>query len=116
MVEKNIDMTEELMDAVEMEEVDTTRNVSELLELNFSELTEQEKEYLISALKVKNNELDTLVKSTFKELDKMRAKAINQEEALRNTLSFIKTNVGNSYGAISLAIKHIEREVMNNGN
>ena len=28
-----------------------------------------------------------------------------------DTLTFIKTNVGNSLGAISLAIKNVEREV-----
>ena len=113
-MEQEIDATNELMNSVE--EVTDIRPVKELVDVPYEELTEEEKEYLISALKVHCQEREKMTQRALKEAD--RLKQIHQQELnkIANTLTFIKSLAIDHASTIALAIKDIEREVNNNGN
>ena len=115
---ENIDLTDELVKEVEpvqMEipqmEATPTRNAIELMKVPFDEMTEDEKRYFISASKMKIEELDAIAQKAFEENRKLREVHNANLKLMEDTLTFIKTSVGNCYGAISLAIKNMEREV-----
>ena len=113
-MEHEIDATEELVKQVE--EVTDIRPVKELVDVPYGELTEEEKEYLISALKVHCQEREKMTQRALKEAD--RLKQIHQRELqkIAGTLTFIKSVAVDHASTITLAIKDIEREVNNNGN
>lgn len=108
--EENLDATNELVTPVE-ENVQELRPIQVLMEVPYAELTEEEKEYLISGLKVRNQELDRITQQTFKEVQKIKQTQDADLAKIEDTLTFIKTEVGQCLGAVSLAIKNIEREV-----
>ena len=111
---ENIDLTDELVQPVEEEtliEENPTRSAMDLMNVKYEEMTEDEKKYFISALKMRNQELDNITKSAFEENRKLREAHNTNLKLMEDTLTFIKTAVGNAYGAISLAIKNMEREV-----
>lgn len=113
-MEQEIDATEELVKQVE--EVTDIRPVKELVNVPYEELTEEEKEYLISALKMHCQEREKMTQRALKESD--RLKQIHQQELnkIANTLTFIKSLAIDHASTITLAIKDIEREVNHNGN
>lgn len=129
---ENMDLTEELVVPVEkvkealeekkerikyyeeppkMEVPKPTRSAMDLMDVQYEEMTEDEKKYFISALKMRNQELDNIVKSAFEENRKLRSTNNSNLKLMEDTLTFIKTSIGNCYGAVSLAIKNMEREV-----
>lgn len=116
-----IDATEELVQSVEpkhMAEVETEpiRTVGELMSVAYEDMTENERKYFISALKMRNQELDNITKSAFEQVNKQKMLRDKDLRALEDTLTFIKATVANSLGSVTLAIKNAEREVRNNGN
>lgn len=115
---ENMDLTEELVKEVEpvietpkMEVPKPTRSAMDLMNVQYEEMTEDEKKYFISALKMRNQELDNVVKSAFEENRNLRNTNNSNLKLMEDTLTFIKTSIGNCYGAVSLAIKNMEREV-----
>lgn len=116
-----IDATEELVQSVEpkhMAEVETEpiRTIGELMSVAYEDMTENERKYFISALKMRNQELDNIAKSAFEQVNKQKMLRDKDLRALEDTLTFIKATAANSLGSITLAIKNAEREVRNNGN
>lgn len=116
--QENLDLTEELVTAVEDQKNSTqeTRSALDLMNVEYEKMTEDERKYFISALKMRNKELDEIAKKAFTEnrrLNEIRNKDLTLME---DTLTFIKTEVGQCLGAVSLAIKNIEREVTKYGN
>lgn len=113
---ENMDLTEELVRGVEPTETPKmeaapTRSAMDLMNVNYEEMSEDERKYFISALKMRNQELDSVVKSAFEENRKLRDTNNANLRLMEDTLTFIKTTIGNAYGAINLAIKNMEREV-----
>ena len=121
MEETNIDMTNELVTPVAdncnaPQVFNTTRSAMDLMDVKFEDMTDDERKYFISALKMRNNELDALAKRTFEENRKIQEARNKDLRIMEDTLTFIKTEIGQCYGAVSLAIKNMEREVAKNGN
>ena len=127
--EENMDYTEELVTPVgeypqpenkqnyeTTDEVEQVRSASVLMNVPYNEMTYAEKEYFISALKVRNQELDNLAKKAFEENRKINEARNRDLRLMEDTLTFIKTSVGNCLGSVTLAIKNMEREVRGNGN
>lgn len=120
---ENVDLTEELVSPVcdcgcehPNGPAPETRSAMDLMNINYEDMTEDERKYFISALKMRNQELDTIAKKAFEEnrrLNEIRRKDITLME---DTLTFIKTEVGQCLGSVSLAIKNMEREVTKYGN
>lgn len=120
---ENLDLTEDLVAPVEEcnyegkhMEAPETRSAMDLINIAYEDMTEDERKYLISALKMRNKELDTITKKAFEEnrrLNEIRRKDLTLME---DTLTFIKTEVGQCLGSVSLAIKNMEREVTKYGN
>lgn len=118
-VDEPTDRTEELMKSVEKpetiisenEDECNTRSFEELMTVNYDNMTDDERKFMFSALKVKMQELDNIVKKAFEENRRVRDVNNTNLKLMEDTLTFIKTSVGNTYGAISLAIKNMEREV-----
>lgn len=113
-----VDATDELMneiveDAVEKMQI---RPVEELMQVAYKELTEEEKEYLISALKVKNDELDRLTKRIMENNKKVANEFNKTIDKIETTLDFIQDAAKNNAVTIALAVKNIEREVRGDGN
>lgn len=114
---ENIDLTDELVREVEATAEETavmeepTRGLAELIDVAYEDMTEDERKYLISALKMKATELDEITKRAFEENRKIREAASTNLRLMEDTLTFIKTSIGNCYGAVNLSIKNIEREV-----
>ena len=122
-MEPDIDLTNELVNPVEgpngpapEETKMSVRSAMDLLEVPYAEMTDEEREYFISALKMRNNELDEITKKAFEENRKLREARNRDLKIMEDTLTFIKTTVGNSLGSVSLAIKNMEREVNRYGN
>lgn len=113
-MEHEIDATEELVKQVD--NVTEIRPALVLMDVPYEELTEEEKEYLISALKMKYKECDEMTKRALREADRLRQ--IHQQELnkIADSLTFIKSLAVNHASTIALSIKNIEREVNNNGN
>lgn len=116
-----IDATEELVQSVEpkhMAEVETEpiRTIGELMSVAYEDMTENERKYFISALKMRNQELDNIAKSAFEQVNRQKMLRDKDLRALEDTLTFIKATAANNLGSITLAIKNAEREVKNNGN
>lgn len=113
-MEHEIDATEELVKQIE--EVTEIRSIEELIEVPYAELTEQEKEYLISGLIVRCNEREKMTQRALKEAD--RLKQIHQRELnkIADSLTFMKSLAVNHASTIALAIKNIESEVNQYGN
>lgn len=119
--EHTVDCTEELVKSCEpcketctCEEACTcehSRSLSELMNEKYGALKEHEKEYLISALKVKLNEVNRIAERAFDENRKIKEARQNDLKLMEDTLTFIKTTVGNAYGSVSLAIKNMQMEV-----
>lgn len=122
-MEPDIDLTNELVNPVEgpngpapEETKISVRSAMDLLEVPYEEMTDEEKKYFISALKMRNNELDEISKKAFEENRRLREARNRDLKIMEDTLTFIKTTVGNSLGSVSLAIKNMEREVNKYGN
>ena len=112
-----IDATDELMneiveDAVEEMQI---RSVEELINVPYEELSEDEKKYLISALKVKNDELDRLTKRIMENNKKVAAEFNKTIDKIESTLEFIQEASKTNAVTIALAVKNIEREVRGDG-
>lgn len=117
---ENVDLTEELVREVgpnipapeESPKMEApTRSAMDLMNVQYEDMTEDERKYFISALKMRNKELDEVVKSAFEENRKLRETRNTNLKLMEDTLTFIKTNLGNCYGSVGLAIKNMEREV-----
>ena len=113
-MEHEIDATEELVKQIE--EVTEIRPIEELIEVPYAELTEQEKEYLISGLIVRCNEREKMTQRALKEADRLNQIHQRELNKIANSLTFIKSLAVNHASTIALSIKDIEREVNNNGN
>ena len=112
--QETLDLTEDLVAAVE--EPNETKSMTDLMNVAYKDLTEDEKEYLISALKTRNNELEKIIKQAFNENKRINKLRDMNLTLMEDTLTFIKTEVGQCLGSVSLAIKNMEREVKNHGN
>lgn len=115
---ETIDATEELMTEIVENAVEEmqVRPVEVLVNVPYEELTEDEKKYLISALKTKNNELDSLAKRVMQNTETLRKLFDQDINKVEDTLTFIKTTAQQSYATVLLAIKNLEREVRTHGN
>lgn len=113
--ENTVDCTEELVKSCEpCEEACTcehSRSLNELMDEKYEALKEHEKEYLISALKVKLNEVNRIAEKAFDENRKIKEARQHDLRLMEDTLTFIKTTIGNAYGSVSLAIKNMQMEV-----
>lgn len=119
MEEENVDLTEELMSPVEgkhMQEEKQTRSAMDLMNEDYENMTDDERKYFISALKMRNQELDTITKKAFEENRKINELRRKDLTLMEDTLTFIKTEVAQCLGSVSLAIKNMEREVQKYGN
>ena len=92
------------------------RSAMDLMDVPYSEMTEEEKEYFISALKMRNTELDEIAKKAFEENRRLRESRRRELNIVEDSLTFIKNATGNNYAAVCLAIKNLEREVTKYGN
>lgn len=113
-MEHEIDATEELVKQVD--EVTDIRPVKELVDIPYEELTEEEKKYLISALKVHCQEREKMTQRALKEADRLKQIHLQELNKIADSLTFIKSVAVNHASTITLAIKNIEREVNHNGN
>ena len=119
---EKFDATDELvtpMTAPEIEAEEKTEGIRTMLELasvNYEDMSDMERRYYISGLRVKCKELDEISKKAFAENRKLRERREKELGIIADTLTFIKSTVGNSLGSISLAIKNVESEVKRNGN
>ena len=114
--ENNIDATQELVKCCEEpqntpEPVEEMKTLDELSQIAFVDLTDTDKKQLITGLKNKVFQLDHLSKKLFEENNKLKIKNNENIKLMEDTLTFIKTTVGNAYGSLNLAIKNMEREV-----
>jgi len=114
---ETLDLTEELVNSVEEP---VTRSAMDLENVPYEEMTDDERKYFISALKMRNKELDAMVKKAFEENKKLNQSWLDIRHKdltlMEDTLTFIKTEVGQCLGSVSLAIKNMEREVQKHGN
>lgn len=124
-MEENIDATEELMVSTcecgkhakeENGPAPETRSAIDLENVDYEDMTEDERKYFISALKMRNKELDTIAKKAFEENRRINELRRQDLTLMEDTLTFIKTEVGQCLGSVSLAIKNMEREVQKYGN
>lgn len=113
-----VDATEELMNTIVENAVEEmqVRPTEVLVNIPYEELTEDEKKYLISALKTKNSELDSLAKRVIQNTETLKKLFDQDINKVEDTLTFIKTTAQQSYATILLAIKNLEREVRTHGN
>lgn len=119
--DENLDLTEDLVSPVcECENhngpAPETRSAIDLEKVAYEDMTEDERKYFISALKMRNKELDTITKKAFEENRRINELRKRDLTLMEDTLTFIKTEVGQCLGSVSLAIKNMEREVQKYGN
>ena len=122
-MEPDVDLTNELVTPVEgpngpapEETRMSIRSAMELMDVPYTEMSDEEREYFISALKMRNTELDEIAKKAFEENRRLRESRRKELNMVEDSLSFIKNATGNNYAAICLAIKNLEREVTKYGN
>ena len=111
-----MDLTEELVTPVNGPAPEETRSAMDLMDINYEDMTDDERKYFISALKMRNHELDEIAKKAFAENRKIQELRNKDLRLMEDTLTFIKTEVAQCYGSVTLAIKNMEREVRGNGN
>lgn len=117
MEEEKIDFTDELVIPVECcEEEANVRELTELMHLDINEMSEAEVRYVINALKIKNDEYNKIIESQYNRYRKLNEARDKDLKLMEDTLTFIKTEITQCLGAVSLAIKNMEREVMKHGN
>lgn len=122
-IEEPVDATEELVApaeetacACECEcgckcEPQESRNIAELMNVDVNDMTESEIKFLISGLKMRNEEINKIAENAFAENRKLREARARDLKLVGDTLTFIKTTVANALTATTLAIKNLEREV-----
>lgn len=123
---ETMDCTEELVNTIcecegkhckcENKEAPEVRSAMELMNEDYENMTEEERKYFISALKMRNHELDEIAKRAFEQNKKLNEARHKDLSLMEDTLTFIKTEVGQCLGSVSLAIKNMEREVTKYGN
>ena len=115
---ETVDATEDLMAEVVENAVEemVIRPVEELINIPYEELSDAERKYLISALKVKNDELDRLTKRIMENNKKVAAEFNKTIDKIESTLEFIQEASKTNAVTIALAVKNIEREVRGDGN
>lgn len=111
----SIDCTEELV-SPHGPAPEETRSAMDLMNVKYEDMSENERKYFISALKMRNEELDKIVKKVFEENRKVQTARDKDLRLMEDTLTFIKTEVGQCLGSVTLAIKNMEREVQKHGN
>jgi hypothetical protein len=111
----SIDCTEELVNP-HGPAPEETRSAMDLMNVKYEDMSENERKYFISALKMRNKELDGIAQRAFEENRKLQLARNKDLRIMEDTLTFIKTEVGQCLGSVSLAIKNIEREVQKHGN
>ena len=123
--DENLDLTEDLVSPVygcgkhakeENGPAPETRSAIDLENVPYEEMTDDERKYFISALKMRNKELDAITKKAFEENRRINELRHKDLTLMEDTLTFIKTEVGQCLGSVSLAIKNMEREVQKHGN
>lgn len=118
-VAEPIDATNELMNGIVEEEVEQMQNIrpiEELLQVPYNELTETEKQFLITGLAVKNTELDELINRTKKHNQRVIDLFNKEINKIEDTFQFIRDLNKQHYMTVELVIKNLEREVRENGN
>lgn len=113
-----VDCTDELMNQVVEEEIDKMqiRSVEELKQVPYNELTEEEKQFLISALMVKNDELDNMINRT-RENNRKVIEMFNKEiNKIEEAFELVRETSRQNYIMTDLIIKNLEREVREHGN
>lgn len=119
-IEGPVDATEELVTSVEETacaceeckcEPQESRNIAELMSMSINDMTKGEIEFLISGLKMRNEEVNKIAENAFAENRKLREARARDLKLVGDTLTFIKTTVANALTATTLAIKNLEREV-----
>lgn len=119
-IEEPMDATEELVTSVEETacaceacncEPQESRNLAELMTMNINDMTKSEIEFLISGLKMKNEEINKIAENAFTENRKLREARAKDLREVASTLNFINSILVNATTTVTLAIKGLEREV-----
>ena len=119
-IEEPIDATEELVTSVEETacaceeckcEPQESRGLAELMTMNINDMTKGEIEFLISGLKMKNEEINKIAENAFTENRKLREARAKDLREVASTLNFINSILVNATTTVTLAIKGLEREV-----
>lgn len=119
-IEETIDATEELVTSVEETacaceeckcEPQESRNLAELMTMSINDMTKGEIEFLISGLKMKNEEINKIAENAFTENRKLREARAKDLREVSGTLNFINSILVNATTTVTLAIKGLEREV-----
>ena len=112
-MEENIDLTDELVCAVDCAEPNCApmRSAVDLENVEYDDMSEDERRYFISALKMKSSELHKMTQDLFKQMENLRKENEHNIKVAEDTLTFIKSTVTNALGSVSLAIKNYERGV-----
>lgn len=119
-IEEEIDLTEELVTPVKETacaceeckcEPQESRNLAELMTMSINDMTKGEIEFLISGLKMKNEEINKIAENAFTENRKLREARAKDLREVASTLNFINSILVNATTTVTLAIKGLEREV-----
>lgn len=113
-----IDASEELMTGVVETAVEEMqiKSIEDLKKIPYDDLTEEEKQFLITGLMVKNDQLDEMYRKEV-ENKKRVINIFNKEiNKIEDTFEFIRDITKNNFLTIDLAIKNLEREVREHGN
>ena len=112
-MEENIDLTDELVCAVDCTEPNCApmRSAVDLENVEYDDMSEDERRYFISALKMKSSELHKMTQDLFKQMENLRKENEHNIKVAEDTFTFIKSTVTNALGSVSLAIKNYERGV-----
>lgn len=117
-MEENLDLTDELVcpanwDNTMSEEhnVPPMRSAVDLENVEYDDMTEDERRYFISALKMKSSEMQHLTEGLFKQVEEQKQINAHNIKLAEDTLAFIKSTVTNALGSVSLVIKNHERGV-----
>ena len=117
-MEENLDLTDELVcpanwdDTIsEGHNMAPMRSALDLENVEYDDMTEDERRYFISALKMKSSEMQKLTEDLFKQIKEQKQINEHNIKLAEDTLTFIKSTVTNALGSVSLAIKNMERGV-----
>lgn len=119
-IQEPIDATEELVTSVEETacaceeckcEPQESRNLAELMTMSINDMTKGEIEFLISGLKMRNEEINKIAENAFAENRKIRETRAKDLKEISGTLQFINSIIVNATTTVTLAIKNLEREV-----
>lgn len=114
-MEENLDLTDELVCAVNEDSAEQNcapiRSAVDLENVEYDDMSEDERRYFISALKMKSSELHKMTQDLFKQIENLRKEKEHNIRVAEDTFAFIKSTVTNALGSVSLAVKNHERGV-----